>query len=228
MSSTAIIVAAGKGARMKSPTPKQFLNLCGKPMLARTLSAFNRVADIRDILLVVPPAYCDRISAMLSRAVLRKVRAIVPGGKRRVDSVARALEMVSAFGAEFVAIHDGVRPLITHRDIRRCMQAARRRGAAIAATLSTDTVKRSTIDGAIEKTIDRSRIWLVQTPQVFRADWLKKAYARRPLPEVTDDSQLLEKLGKKVYLVPVNKYNIKITEPEDMIVAEALLKNKRL
>jgi 2-C-methyl-D-erythritol 4-phosphate cytidylyltransferase len=221
----AVIVAAGSGSRMGSAVPKQFLELGGMPVVARTLRAYQNSDYITDIVVVRRPEDAGIYEEYAARFGLRKLRASVEGGATRQESVLRGVEAVPAKTA-YVAIADAARPLVGTREIDLVCLAAYRYGAATAAYPSADTVK--TADkGFIEETVDRSRVWLAATPQVFSLP-VYRAAAYSCLEEGfagTDDNSLAEHIGVRVRIVECSRRNFKITEPADLIAAEALLRN---
>lgn len=222
----AIIVAGGQGLRMKSDVRKQYLELSGIPVLARTLNAFNDSPDISRILLVVPQEDFDFVTKNILPCIkpAKEIR-LVPGGKERQDSVYNGLREIRD-EPSIVAIHDGVRPFITNHDISMCIEAAGKFGAGILGVPAMDTLKQVTDDSFIVKTIARETIWLAQTPQAFQFRLIKAAHeaAKQNGIQGTDDASLVEAMGESVKMVPGNKYNIKITTPEDLKFAEAILK----
>jgi 2-C-methyl-D-erythritol 4-phosphate cytidylyltransferase / 2-C-methyl-D-erythritol 2,4-cyclodiphosphate synthase len=215
---SAIIAAGGRGLRFGSAQPKQLVTLGGLPMLQRSVNAFLECDDIDDIVVALPPELVVDPPAYLQS--LRKPIDIVEGGDRRQDSVARAFARVST-RADVVIIHDAARPLVTAALIRRTIQAATESGAAIAAIRQNDTVKRGDADGVIVETLPRDRIYFAQTPQAFLADVLRDALAVRG--EATDEAVLAEMAGHSVHLVEGDPRNVKITSPEDLMMAEHLL-----
>ncbi|MFH1378879.1 MAG: 2-C-methyl-D-erythritol 4-phosphate cytidylyltransferase [bacterium] len=223
MKTEAIIVAAGSGKRMKSKLPKQFISIGGKTILAWSVTKLLSVPEIKKIILVAPSAYNIKYAPYILPIAHHKVK-IVEGGKQRADSVKAGLAHISS-DCGLVLIHDAVRPLIKSADIKKCISAGKKSGAAIAAAPCTDTVKLSRNNGSVHKTLDRSKIWLVQTPQVFAKKYLDNVFKIKNIPDVTDDSQLIEKLGKKVMLVNVGSYNRKITQKEDLLFAESQIKS---
>lgn len=221
----ALIVAAGKGTRLTGTRRKQYRPLAGVPVLTRTLQAMEACEGLfGHIVLVVAPAeiaYCrDRIVAP---AGVKTPVTLVAGGEQRQDSVYNGLCAIASAQA-VVAIHDGVRPLVTPAVLRACVEAARRHGAAIAGVPVWDTVKRCGAGGVIASTLPREGLWLAQTPQAFRIELIRRGHeeARRAGFRGTDDAALLERLGIPVHLVPGSRRNIKITTPEDLRLAEAL------
>lgn len=226
MNIAVIIVASGSGSRMNAHIPKQFLPLRGKTVLDWTIKLFLTLPNIHEIILVLPPSYIAKYKKYLSKSRPGPMFHIIAGGKRRVDSVKAGLGAVSK-ESDIIVIHDGVRPLTLPQDIKRCIDSGRRWGAAIAAAPCTDTVKRSNKNGFVHDTLDRTCVWLVQTPQVFKKEILTSIFKKNRISDVTDDSQLIEKIGKKVKIVPVGSYNRKITYSEDLVYAESVLKGRK-
>lgn len=224
----AIIPAAGQGKRMGAERPKQFLELKGKSILAVTLEAFERAKGICGIVVVVPAqevAFCEE--QIVKRFGLSKVVAVVPGGKRRQDSVRIGLE---AAGSDYglVAVHDGVRPFVNPEFIDKLLSEAAIKGAVVAAVPATDTVKEVDQAGHITKTYDRQKLWLAQTSQVFPYEVLLKAHQRalrEGWDEATDDAFLVEQMGVNVTLIEGSPLNIKVTTPSDLILARAIMEN---
>jgi 2-C-methyl-D-erythritol 4-phosphate cytidylyltransferase len=224
----AVITAAGKGARMGMDRNKQFLDILGKPMLARTLQAFEDCAAIDEIIVTAEESeieFCkDNIVAKYG---FRKVRAVVAGGASRQQSVYNGLKQVRG-DCGIVLIHDGARPFIDRTYIEACTAAASETGAAVAAAPVKDTIKRSGASGFIEETLDRDGLWSIQTPQAFRYQLIMEAH-RKAAEEGfvgTDDAVLVERLNQKVQIVPCSYFNIKITTREDLVFAEAICKMK--
>jgi len=220
----AIIAAAGQGRRLAAAVAKQYLSVGGMPILARTLRIFDENPLVGGIVLAVG---ADQREALEERVLCsypcRKLLEVVPGGAERQESVARALEAVSP-RCEVVVIHDGVRPLLSQGLLTAVIEAARRSGAAVAAVPARDTVK-DVEAGLVRATLDRSRIWLAQTPQAFFTDLIRRAHeaAAREGIQGTDDAVLVERLGASVEIVPGSEENIKVTTAADLIVAEAVL-----
>jgi len=221
----AIIPAAGSGRRMGLPVPKQFQELAGLPLLVHTLRAFQAVPAISEIVLAVPAAHLATAGELVSRYHLDKVSRIVAGGEQRQDSVRAGLEALSP-KIELVAVHDGARPLITAELIVSCLQAAEQHGAAMAAIPVKDTLKAVSAAGLVTATVDRRQLWQAQTPQVARVGLLKAAFALAAKTGFlgTDEAALLEHSGQPVAVVPGSERNIKVTRPEDLTVARALLR----
>jgi len=215
----AVIVAAGGSTRM-SGADKLFATIGGRPLLARTLQAFEDSLLVERIVLVLSAANLERGRALVAEGGIDKLSAVCMGGPRRQDSVRLGLEALGP--CEWVLVHDGARPLVTTALIERGLAAARETGAAVPAVPIADTVKLAAPDGRVEQTLDRSGLWAAQTPQVFRYDLLLRAH-REVTGDVTDDSAMLEALGLPVKLFEGSPANIKVTTPEDLRLAEALL-----
>ncbi len=226
MKVAAIIPAAGLGARMGESTPKQYLSLAGKPILAHTLAVFEAAPEVREVTLVV---HADEMEQCQERVIapfaFKKVLRLVPGGKERQDSVYNALKVLHEDERlEFILVHDGVRPFVRPADISRVLRAARRHGAAILGWPAQDTLKRVNSKGEVVETLDRRHIWQIQTPQAFQARLLWRAFVEaygRGLYG-TDEAALVEALPHPVVVVPGSPFNLKITTPEDLSLAEAL------
>jgi 2-C-methyl-D-erythritol 4-phosphate cytidylyltransferase len=221
----ALIVGGGSGSRFGGATPKQYLPLAGVPVLVRTLGVFDRCEGIDEFVLVVPPGDEGLVrESLLAAAEIRKAVRLCSGGARRQDSVFNGLAFIPDDDA-IVVIHDAVRPLVTCECITACVDAARDQGACIAAVPAWDTLKRVTSAGRIDATLPREDVWLAQTPQAFRAGLIRQAHraARSQNFPGTDDASLVERQGGLVRVVPGSRRNIKITTPDDMALAEALL-----
>lgn len=221
----AVVPAGGTGKRMGAGTPKQFLMLDGVPMMLHALRVLERAPGVTEVVLVVPKEERDRaLSEVVERYGLKKVLKVVPGGATRQESVQHGLNEVDD-DVEIVVVHDAVRPFITEDRIERSIEAARKHGGAIVAVPMKDTPKQAGPDRLIQRTLDRTDLWLAQTPQTFRRALVVEAYRKAALAHVhaTDDAALVERLGHKVAIVEGSWENIKITTPEDMILAEAIL-----
>jgi 2-C-methyl-D-erythritol 4-phosphate cytidylyltransferase len=220
----AIIAAAGAGTRMASDQPKQFLQLAGKPVIFHTLHPFEECESINEVIVVLPAAESAGFLSLAGKYGLRKVSRVVPGGVTRADSVKRGLMSIRAATAEIVAVHDGVRPFVTVAEISKTVAAARLHGAAILVAPVTDTIKQVDEQRVVE-TLDRAGLRRALTPQCFQYEVLREAYQRADVndPSLTDDSALVEQLGKPVMIVEGSARNIKITKPEDLLIAEVLL-----
>jgi 2-C-methyl-D-erythritol 4-phosphate cytidylyltransferase len=217
---SAIIVAAGEGQRMGG-VDKMFASINGRSALARVLDTFQKCKKIDEIVVVMSAKNIEACRRLVKVEGWSKVKDIVVGGKRRQDSVAEGLKHVN--DADWVVIHDGARPLVTGELIERGLAAAQATGAAAAAVPVTDTIKEVTKDEIVSRTLPRQNLRAIQTPQVFRGDIIQKVY-KNVAGDVTDDAALVEKAGYKVKLYMGSYDNIKITTPDDLAVAEALVK----
>ena len=223
---TAIIVAAGEGRRFGGDRPKQFANILGKPLIIHTLERFEACPAIDEIILVLSANGLSTVAQNHDVSGISKIRSIVAGGKTRAESVRNGLNAVDAGAAEIVAVHDGARPLVRVDEIARTVSRAADTGASCLVTVVTDTVK--TIDGEhIVGTVDRRNLRRALTPQAFRYDILMEAFEGVDLSEnITDECSLVEKLGIEIATVEGSPRNIKITTADDMIVAEAFLRQQ--
>ncbi|MCX5726915.1 MAG: 2-C-methyl-D-erythritol 4-phosphate cytidylyltransferase [Candidatus Saganbacteria bacterium] len=227
MKTVAIIVAGGSGKRIEGNLPKQFLMLSGKPILAHTIEKFERCDLVDEIILVVPESYLDYCSqSIVDKYGFGKIRRITCGGEERQDSVYQGLKAFSD-STSIVAIHDGVRPLVTPEIVAGSIKLCQQKKAVIVAVPAKDTIKRVEC-GLVTATLDRRELWLVQTPQVFEYKLIMEAHkkAREENFIGTDDSVLVERLGCEVSVLEGNYNNIKITTTEDLLVAEKLLKTE--
>lgn len=220
----AVIVAAGSSQRMGGED-KQLIELCGVPVLARSMTAFQKCPVIAEIVVVTKASSIEAVRRMAAEYGIDKLTAVAEGGASRAESVRNGVAAVSA-GVEFVAIHDGARPLVTPEDIARCAADAFRCGGAVLAVPVTDTVKYGRKNGFVEYTPAREKLFAAQTPQIFDLEIYRAAMERafRELSDWTDDSRVFENDGRRVFLTPGSRRNIKITSPEDVLVAEAFLK----
>ena len=220
----AIIAAAGSGTRMASDRPKQFLLLAGTPVIIHTLKVFEQCESIHEVIVVLPAAESAGFLSLAVKFGLRKVSRVVSGGVTRADSVKRGLASIRAATAEIVAVHDGVRPFVTTDEIDATVAAAQADGAAILVAPVTDTIKQVST-GRVEMTLDRSCLRRALTPQCFRYELLRDAYQQADVndPSLTDESALVEQLGRPVSIVEGSARNIKITTAEDLAIAEAIL-----
>jgi 2-C-methyl-D-erythritol 4-phosphate cytidylyltransferase len=217
-----IIVAGGQGMRMGSSIPKQFLELNGKPILYYTISAFlSAVTDIH-IVLVLPEQYISCAQTLIQAFEKKNDVAIINGGNTRYNSVKKGLALVPKNA--LVMVHDGVRPLVSKALILRCLDMAEEKGNAIPVVSIVDSMRMLSHDFSIP--VDRSKMRIVQTPQTFESAILHLAFEQEYREEFTDEASVVESLGEKVYLVEGERNNIKITTPEDLIIASALMDNR--
>jgi len=227
MRAIALIPAAGMGKRMGAAINKQYLLLNGMPIVAHTIALFEQAPFIDAIYLVIPEPeipYCRE--QVVERYGFAKVREIVPGGAERQNSVLNGLRaMTDARDDDVVLIHDGVRPLVPLQVLERAVAMAAEHDAALVAVPAKDTVK-FVADGIVTETPPRENIWLAQTPQAFTYGVIRAAHEAADAERFlgTDDAMLVERLGRDVHIVPGDYRNIKITTPEDLILAEAFLK----
>lgn len=220
---TVIIPAAGRGTRIGGPTAKQYLEIAGESILARTLRQVQDCPDVDAIIIATGDGDLGTVIEIAERGGITKLARVVIGGVERQDSVVRGLEAIRPEGAGVVAVHDAVRPFATPSLFSAVIRRARETGAAIAAQFVTDTVKQ--IDGdRIVGTIDRSRVVLAQTPQAFRYGILRSALdsAMREGWRGTDEASVVERAGYPVSVVDGSPFNIKVTRPEDLSFAEAI------
>lgn len=222
----AIIPVAGTGSRMGTDILKQYMNLGDRPVLAHTLTAFEKVDLVEAIILVTDPLEEGYIKKeIVERYNIKKPLYYAAGGRDRQESVANALSLIK--DGDLVLIHDGVRPLVTPTVIEKTLQMADKYQAAATGMPVKDTIKNISEDGFALSTPDRDRLWQIQTPQAFSLDLIKLAHKRAAEDGYrgTDDSSLVERLGYRVKLVEGGYYNIKITTPEDIALALQLLRN---
>lgn len=220
-----VIAAAGTGSRMKSRLNKQYMLLKGKPVLKYSLDVFEQYDAVDEVIIVAHPretVYCEK--EIVKRYGYRKVKKVIPGGEQRQDSVWAGLTELGE-DTDYVAVHDGARPLLTFRLLSELLQAAQEWGAAIPGICARDTIKMIGRNGFVSSTLDRSRVVFIQTPQIFRYSELYQAYAMACEENFrsTDDAALFEKYIGRVKVVPGDYNNLKITTPEDMAIAQALL-----
>jgi 2-C-methyl-D-erythritol 4-phosphate cytidylyltransferase len=221
-----IIPAAGSSSRFKDKEKKPFANLDGRAVWLRSVELFVSRNDVCQCLLVISPGDEDMFRRRFGANIAFMNVQIVLGGAERFESVANALAQLKA-EAEIVAIHDAVRPCVTEAQVEAVFAKGQQTGAALLAVPVSDTVKKVGANQVIESTMPRQGLWLAQTPQVFRRDWLEAAYADRAKfgKDITDDAQLVEAAGHKVHVVESAATNIKITTRADLYLAEAVLKS---
>jgi 2-C-methyl-D-erythritol 4-phosphate cytidylyltransferase len=220
---SAIIVAAGSSRRLGFD--KLSALIVGQPVVLHTVAAFEATKSVDEILVVTRSDRCGEFEKMLRP--LSKVRKIVAGGERRQDSVKAGLDAVSP-QTEFIAVHDGARPLITARQIERLLEQARRHGAAALAEPVRDTLKRADANLVVKESLARDQVYAMQTPQMFERKLLEEAYANvvRLNQQVTDEVSAVENLGRPVVLVANDEFNFKITYERDLQLAEAVLQQR--
>lgn len=216
----AIIVAGGKGLRMGADRPKQFLDVAGKPVLRHTVERFLAFDPSLELIIVLPSSERDGWREYCRREGFVDRYSIASGGITRFHSVQQALQYVEGDGV--VAVHDGVRPLIGRELLERLFAAAESYPAVIPAVPVVESVRKA--DGEDSSPVSRDGLFLVQTPQVFDAALLRDAYRQPFSPAFTDDASVVEAAGTKVHMVPGDRLNIKVTTPEDLLLAERLLR----
>jgi 2-C-methyl-D-erythritol 4-phosphate cytidylyltransferase len=230
MHAVAIIPAAGRGVRMQSQRPKVFTSLLGKPLIVWSLEPFLELNIFSEILIACPPDSIDSIERIISKEGHKgKSVRLVGGGDTRQESVARCIQEISG-ECDMVAVHDAARPLLTSQLLMDVLNRANETDAAIAAVPCKDTVKRCDEDGIVSETLDRSKLWLVQTPQCFRRKLLVSAHekAQKDKYTATDDAALVERINARVHVVMGTYENIKITTPEDIQIGEDILRRRML
>ncbi|QHW32648.1 2-C-methyl-D-erythritol 4-phosphate cytidylyltransferase [Paenibacillus rhizovicinus] len=222
-----VIVAAGRGTRMGTAESKQYLLLRDKPILVHTLETFESMDEISNICLVVGQQDVERCRAFVSEYGLHKVRAVTAGGSERQHSVQLGLSALSG-DIDWVMVHDGVRPFVTHQAVRACMAKAMETGAAVLAVPVKDTIKQVNDKGVITATPERRSLWAIQTPQAFRRSLLEQGLAQAAADRFvgTDDAMAVERLGVSVSVAEGDYTNIKITTPDDLPWAEFLLASR--
>jgi 2-C-methyl-D-erythritol 4-phosphate cytidylyltransferase len=215
-----IIVAGGSGNRMGTEIPKQFLELCGKPVLMHTIQVFHDFDHESKIILVLPEAQQQFWKGLCLKHSFSLAHQVVLGGKTRFHSVQSGLSHIDGEGIVF--IHDGVRPLVSRETLGRCLETAQKSGNAIPVLPITESLRK--LEGEQSISVDRSQYFSVQTPQTFRCEQILEAFQQQFDPAFTDDASVAEKAGFPIFMVEGNCENIKITTPIDLIVAQALLK----
>jgi 2-C-methyl-D-erythritol 4-phosphate cytidylyltransferase len=219
----ALIVSGGKGTRMKTTTPKQFIELLGRPILMHTIDAFFRYSEKVMVVLVLPEDDFETWKSLCKKHSFNKPVQVQKGGDTRFQSVKNGLDQVPDDG--LVAIHDGVRPLVSEDIIGASYRLAAVHQSAVAAVRLKESIRMTDQDNT--KAMDRSKFRLIQTPQTFATSLIKKAYQIKDDPSLTDDASVAERSGHIISLFEGSYENIKITTPEDLIVAEALLTHKK-
>jgi 2-C-methyl-D-erythritol 4-phosphate cytidylyltransferase len=220
MKNCAIIVAGGSGSRMKSDISKQFMPINGMPVLMHTIRNFIDFDRTIFIVVVLPAGETDQWQNLCGQYKFNVPHQIVIGGITRFDSVKNGL--TASPECDLIAVHDGVRPLVSHETLKRCFEMADGKGTAIPVLPANESIREGTMENS--RTVDRNRLYLVQTPQVFKSDILRKAYDQSWSPDFTDDASVVEKSGIPVQMVLGNRENIKITYSEDLQIASMFLK----
>lgn len=223
MKKFALIVAGGSGTRMKTSVPKQFTELSGKPILMHTFEAFIQYDPKIEFILVLPESQMELWMQLCEKFKFTEKYELAKGGETRFQSVKNGLEKISGEGIVF--IHDGVRPLVSAETIENCYHMAVEKGNALPVVPVTESVR--TTDGNANKAVDRSQIYLVQTPQTFSVSLIKSAYRQNYSPSFTDDASVLEQTGQSIHMVKGNRENIKITYPEDLLIAGVWLMERK-
>ena len=223
MKKSLIIVAGGSGTRMKSELPKQFIQVGELPILMWTILAFKAYDPSIPVVLVLPEPHLEYWKDLCLKHNFRHRVTLVPGGETRFHSVRNGIGSIQQ--ADFVAIHDGVRPLVSTATITNCFNQAEKTGAAIPVLPVGETLREGNPEHS--RTVDRTNYYTVQTPQVFGFRQLVEAYSQDYSHAFTDDATVVEKAGFQVFMVPGNTENIKITTPEDLIIAEAFIKQRK-
>ena len=220
----AVIVAGGSGKRMGAEIPKQFLVLAGRPVLMHTIERFKAFDENIEIITVLPENQLRHWLELQKKYTFNVPQTLVKGGSARFFSVRNGLEFVDV--PSLVAIHDGVRPFVSHETLKRCFDSAEEYGNAVPVISPSETLR--LIEGDESSPLSRFNVRMVQTPQVFDAELIKNAYLQEYTPEFTDDATVIEKTGIRINLVEGNRENIKITNPEDLVISKAFLSGEKL
>jgi 2-C-methyl-D-erythritol 4-phosphate cytidylyltransferase len=216
-----IIVAGGSGLRMGSELPKQFLPVMGIPVLIHTIRNFYNFDPALQLIVVLPAAEIESWKRLCNDFQFSIPHQITAGGNTRYESVKNGLSLVRA--CKLVAVHDGVRPLVSHDTLSRCFDCAAKNGSAIPVLPANESVRMGSMDDSVP--VDRSQYFLVQTPQVFKTEIIKHGYQHPYIPQFTDDASVVEHSGTIVKMVMGNRENIKITFPEDLQIAALFLRS---
>ena len=219
----AIVVAAGESRRMAG-VDKIFALLEDRPLISHSIEVFQGLDLVTDVVLVLSPGSIDRGRRLIEAEGWSKVRDVCAGGDRRQDSVRNGLERLPE--CQWVVVHDGARPFIDEGLVARGLEEARPTGASVAGVPVKDTIKSASPDGVVKRTLQRDELWAVQTPQIFRRQLLEDAH-RRISEDVTDDAAMVEALGVKTKIFMGSYQNIKITTPEDLVLAEAIARSRQ-
>ena len=224
-----VVPAAGAGTRLGGAIKKQFLVLRDRPILVHTLQRFEHCPDVDEIAVAVPEQSIVEMETLLSHYRLHKVSKITVGGEKRQDSVYNVLKRLPLRPSDIVLVHDGVRPFVESKRISHLVRACKEHGAAVLAVQPKDTIRRSAGGEFFDQTLDRNALWLVQTPQAFKAALLLKAFekAKKEKFYSTDEAALLEHMGVKARIVEGSYDNIKITTQEDLELGKLILERWR-
>ena len=225
---TAIVLAAGRSTRMGGGPNKQFIELLGKPIVYYSLAAMEECRAVDAVIVVRRPDCAQQAEQIVREFGFQKVIAFTDGGVERQNSVWNGLEKCDPV-TDIVAVHDGARPLVTPALIESTIASAQTHGTGISASKVVDTIKEASEDKTVIRTVDRTKLWAVQTPQTVRLPLLREAYAKifERQAVVTDEAAAVELLGRKVHLVETAFLNLKITTPADLAIAEALLHQRK-
>ncbi len=215
-----VIVAGGSGKRMGAEIPKQFLELSGRPVLMHTIERFKTFDNSIEIITVLPENQLRFWIGLQKKHSFTVPHTLVKGGSNRFQSVKKGLEFVNSQG--LVAIHDGVRPFVSIETIKKCFETAEKLGNAIPSISPTESLR--IVKGEDTIPVSRFEVKQIQTPQVFKSELIKKAYLQEYSSDFSDDATVLERTGVKINLIEGNRENIKITNPEDLLISAALLK----
>jgi 2-C-methyl-D-erythritol 4-phosphate cytidylyltransferase len=219
----AIIVAGGSGSRMRSVLPKQFIELCGEPVLMHTIRVFHESQSSPQIILALHANYHKLWATLCSKHNFTIPHLLIAGGETRFHSVKNAIDQINGTDA-LIAIHDAVRPLVSADIINEAYRCAAEHGSAVTAVKSRDSIRQ--VKDGTSTSLNRDSIYLVQTPQTFQSALLKKAYEQPYTDNFTDDASVVEQSGVKITLIEGDHSNIKITFPGDIVIAEALINKK--
>ncbi|MEP2023852.1 MAG: 2-C-methyl-D-erythritol 4-phosphate cytidylyltransferase [Reichenbachiella sp.] len=223
MKNYVVIVAGGSGSRMQTAQPKQFIELEGRPILMHTLDAFYNSGLTMHLILVLPEDHLKTWQGLVKQHNYKTTHQITTGGSTRFDSVKNGLSVINEDG--IVAIHDGARPLISSEVIQRTVVQARKTGNGIAAVQMKDSIRQKV--GGQNKAVDRNQFYSIQTPQTFKVDLIKNAFKNSESNAFTDDASVLEAHGEPIHLVEGSYDNLKITTPEDLMIATSILKRRK-
>ncbi len=223
MEKVAVIVAGGSGKRMGKQMPKQFIELAGKPLLMHTINLFYEFDNTTEIIVVLPEPQIDMWKNLCEKHAFLTRHSICQGGETRFHSVKNGLSEVK--GNKIVFIHDGVRPLVSQSTLEDCFKVAAKKGNAIPAMPATESIRK--VEGSKNMAVERSKYFLVQTPQTFHLEEIKKAYNQEYSLKFTDDASVFEANNNTIYLVEGNRENIKITFPQDLQFAELIFLSQK-